>query len=406
MPMHISLLKNFTLVINAIFIALITQQANAIELTETDFVKTLSVPTADKAASIDFNITLPPSYYKKTNKRYVVIFDLHPRSQPYLRGLHDWMSHNGDWPWLETIVVTPRGYSEQLGALKTLGEGDDVNVAGTKLLNFLEKGVFKALDDKYRSNGFRIFNGFTGNATLGLYTLLNRPELFNAYILASPILSDNYGNILLDAKAKLKQISGKTRTVFLSTSDSNYEQAQLTGFAELTEIIAAEKSAPLDITIKRFDGSYYMSQPALAAVHGIEAIFNDYHQTLKPDSAISLGGAQAILKHYKHLSEKKYGLAVSAESSLKALAFSKLESKPDEALEILKITVQQYPESAYAHQGLAKAYFELQQFDKAVARQIIAVEKSKSMIPWHQRKHQQHLQQYQASLTTSPAETK
>ena len=384
--------------LKAVAFMLFVQQAQAIELAESDFIKVLSVQDADSKQPIDFNITLPPSYYKKPNKRYSVIFDFHPRSQPYLSGLHDWMSHNGDWPWLETIVVTPRGYSKALGTLKTLGTADEISIAGEKLLNFLDSGLLKAVDEQYRTNHFRIFNGFTGNASLGVYSLLNRPELFNAYIIASPILSENYANILLDAKTKLKKLSGNTRTVFLSTSDSNYEQAQLAGFQQLSDIISAEQLPQLDITTKRFDGSYYMSQPALAAVYGIEAIFNDYHQALKPDSAISKHGANAILKHYQYLTEKKYGFEVSAEGSLKALAFDKLATAPEEAIDILKIAVQQYPESAYAHQGLAKAYFELEQIDKAVERQKVALEKSKTMIPWHQRNHQKILDQYQAAL--------
>jgi hypothetical protein len=392
------LFTQVSILLKVIALMLFVQQVHAIELPESDFTKLLSVQNADDKMPIDFNITLPPSYYNKPNKRYAVIFDFHPRSQPYLSGLHDWMSHNGDWPWLETIVVTPRGYSEALGKLKTLGEGAEVSLAGDNLLNFLENGLLKTLDEQYRSNGFRIFNGFTGNASLGLYSLLNRPELFNAYIIASPILSENYANILLDAKTKFKQLSGNTRTVFLSTSDSNYEQAQLAGFEQLSDIISAEESPLLDITVKRFDGSYYMSQPTLAAVYGIEAIFNDYHQALKPDSAISLRGAEAILKHFQYLTEKKYGFEVSAESSLKALAFDKLAAAPKQAIEILKITIQQYPESAYAHQGLAKAYFELKQIEKAVERQKIAVEKSKSMLPWHQRKHQTYLEKYEAAL--------
>jgi tetratricopeptide (TPR) repeat protein len=383
---------------NVLVITLFMQPAHAIELVESDFIKVLSVQSTGDPQPIAFNITLPPSYYTKPNKRYAVIFDFHPRSQPYLSGLHDWMSHNGDWPWLETIVVTPRGYSDVLGKLKTIGSGDELQTTGAKLLDFVEKGLLKQLDESYRTNSFRIFNGFTGNASLGLYTLLNRPELFNAYIIASPILSDNYGNILRDAAKQLSLLNDKTRTLFLSTSDSNYEKGQLTEFSQLTEIISKGNFPQLDATIKRFDGSYYMSQPALAAVYGIEAIFNDYHRALKPDSVVSLRGTNAIIKHYQYLTEHKYGFEVSAESSLKALAFDKLVSEPAQAIKILKITVEQYPESAYAHQGLAKAYFELQQFEQAVARQKIAVEKSKTMIPWHQKKHKSILKQYLSAI--------
>lgn len=60
----------------------------------------------------DFKVTLPASYQSKADKRYVVLVDLHPRSHGYLAGMEDWMSHNGGWPWLETIIVTaPDGHA-------------------------------------------------------------------------------------------------------------------------------------------------------------------------------------------------------------------------------------------------------------------------------------------------------
>lgn len=116
-------------------------------------------------------------------------------------------------------------------------------------------------------------NGFTGNAGLSLYTLLNRPNLFNAYFAASPVLSKDFAYIIKDAPKKLAAMKGKPRFLLMSTSDSCFE-----------------------------------------------LLFNDYHEVLKADSEISSQGAQAILEHYRYLSEDKYGFEVPATDSLIALA--------------------------------------------------------------------------------------
>ncbi|WP_327284419.1 hypothetical protein [Shewanella frigidimarina] len=42
--------------------------------------ETLSVKSALFSEQADFLVTLPNSYTKQTDKRYVVLFDLHPRS--------------------------------------------------------------------------------------------------------------------------------------------------------------------------------------------------------------------------------------------------------------------------------------------------------------------------------------
>ena len=185
--------------------------------------ETLSVKSALFGEQADFLVTLPNSYTKQTDKRYVVLFDLHPRSHLYLTGMHDWMSHNGGWPWLETIIVTAPDGHQGLGELKKRAieqQGDQA------LLDFFEQDLLPAIDKRYRTNGFRIFNGFTGDAGLVLYSLINRPSLFNAYIAASPVLSTDFAYVLNDAPKKLKKMDGKPRFLFVSTSDSDFEQRQ------------------------------------------------------------------------------------------------------------------------------------------------------------------------------------
>lgn len=370
-------------------------KSHAHNAVQQDQVNSLEVTTSLADKPIFFTVTLPPSYFKNTDKRYVVMFDFHPRSQAYLNGIHDWMSHNGDWPWLETIIVTAPDGDKTLGDWKELA----IDARGdTKLLDFMQQALLPAIDKQYRTNGFRILNGFTGNAGLGLYTLINRPELFNAYFVASPVLSKDFAYVIKDAPKKLAAMKGKPRFLFMSTSDSSFEQRQLASFAEMEAIIKANATPILDYHIKRFDGTYYMTQPILATAYGIELLFNDVHQVLKADSEISRQGPQAILDHYQYLSEEKYGFEVPATDSLIALAEAEIEKGSEQgtkqALTIFNIAVKAYPNSHTAQDALAVAYAEQGEFELAIKHEQLALENTEH--PFWTNKYSKSLAAFEA----------
>ncbi|WP_394204213.1 alpha/beta hydrolase-fold protein [Shewanella waksmanii] len=332
---------------------------------------TLLVELADGGPNFQFQVTLPDSYHQLPDKKYVVLFDFHPRSHAYLAGMHDWMSHNGDWPWLETIVITAPDENKLLGDMKSAAietRGD------TQLLDFLEHQLLPAIDRQYRTNGFKIFSGFTGNAGLGLYTLINRPQLFNAYFIASPVLSQDFAYVLADAPKKLADMQGQSRFLMMSTSDSGYEQGQLASFAQMEKILNTYATDSLDYRVKRFDGSYYMTQPVLATAYGIELLFDDYHRPLAVDSDVAKQGAKAVVDYYQQLSTNKYGFEVSAVSSLIQLAKHQTKQSSSAGMQTYLLAVKHYPQSATAHDALAAAYAELKQYDNAIKHQQLALD--------------------------------
>nr|WP_275659029.1 alpha/beta hydrolase-fold protein [Shewanella sp. Isolate11] len=357
----------------------------------TPHLESLMVKAPDTDKLIAFNITLPPSYDKNPDKHYVLLFDFHPRSRAYLDGMHDWMSHNGDWPWLETIIVTAPDGDASLGKLKRLAIEE---LGNTALLDFMQQSLLPAIDAKYRTNGFRIMNGFTGNAGLVLYTLLNRPELFNAYLAASPVLSDDFAYVMKSASKKLASLKGKPRYLMLTTSDSGFEQRQLADFAALEQLIKTTPNPVLHYQVKRFDGTYYMTQPILATAYGIEWLFDDYHRVLTPDSEIARDGVAAILAHYRYLSEQKYGFNVPSTDSLIALADAEFAKDGDKGLAIYLAAVEANPESHTAHNALARAYGKLKMFDLAITQQKLALAKTKH--PFWTRKYNESLAELEA----------
>ncbi|MBO1254381.1 tetratricopeptide repeat protein [Alteromonas sp. 5E99-2] len=364
----------------------------------TTTIETIQVLPEGFEKPIEYKVTLPQNYATDLDKEYFVLFDLHPKSQMYISGMHDWLSHNGEWPWLETIIVTPADYHEEFASTFTRLVNDPKDQS---ILDVIEKGVLRTVDEKYRTNGYKIYNGFMGNGALGLYVLLNRPTMFNAYLIASPALAGDFGNVILDAPEKLTLSNKQSTFLYMAIGNHGYERSHVLPFKQFEQELQNLPKGKLQWTTNNSEHHAYMSRPVITLLNGIEALFDDIHNDLSPDSDISKQGPDAIIRYYETLSKEKYGFTVSAEGSLKALAKSLVEQNPKAAIEIYERVTQRYPNSAYAYASLAKAYADQGEIHKAIQIQQIAVEKSKSMVQWHQNKHQQYLDEFKAMLDNS-----
>ena len=342
----------------------------------------LSHPDFD--GKLSFDINLPAGYQDNTDKSYIVMFDFHYYAHTYLSGMHDWMSHNGEWPWLQTIIVTPtRG--------NPVAKLFDATGKTTPMLDFFEQSLFTAIDNTYRTRPFRIISGFRRNGTIALSALLNKPQLFNAYFVVSPELKNDYAGVMSSAKQKLAKLDNRPRFVLLTHGASVKEDHQLKLYQQLSQLFQQQAPESLEFHERNFKDHYHMSMPPLATTMGIELLFNDIHKGLPPDSAIAQQGFDAIVKHYDWLSKEKYGFEVSPLFSLRNRGDYLLPKHPQQAITFFQKLQQHYPNRAYVTYYLANAYAVTGNLNKAVALQQQAVEQSKGMLTWHQKRLQSYL---------------
>jgi len=339
-----------------------------------------------------FNISLPSGYAQNKDKSYVMMFDFHPNSNTYLTGMHDWMSHNGEWPWLQTIMVTPE-MGNRVGMLF------DATGETTPLLDFFETELIPEVDKKYRTNGFRIMSGFRVNGSIVLSALINKPSIFNAYIATSPELKDNYAGILATAHKKLPKLTDKPRFLLLSHGTNVKEEHQVADYQQLNSALLKHAPEQLDWHYKHFNDHYFMSLPLVSVIMAIEKVFDDIHRGLPPESKVSQAGVESIVKHYRYLSEHKYGFEVSPKPSIKALGSHLLEHSPLDGVKVFKEMIKRYPNDAYSHHYLASAYASLGDYSRAVKHQKDAVALADSMLTWHKNRHRKFLEGYLSKST-------
>ncbi|MCJ8274916.1 MAG: alpha/beta hydrolase-fold protein [Psychrosphaera sp.] len=362
--------------------------------------KTLKIDSKIYGITLDFSVSLPKGYAKSTQK-YPLIFSFNHDGHSYLNGLNHWLSHNGDQPWLQTIVVTTAGYNKALSTRDIYGQGQE---KAEQLQNFLQQELLPQLDRQYRTNGYKIFNGFFGSATFGLFTLLTKPTLFNAYIAASPTFGDTELQLLKLADKQLKKLKDLRRFLFISSGNSTLEQPQLQRFNDLINRLDEQAPQSLDWHQRRYDDLNYMSQPIFAVTAATQLIFKAATTALPATGKIAQQGPAAIIACYKKLSDSLYGFDISPQESIDDLGHHYLEQQPAKALEIFTLNTTLNPNSHWALNGQAKAYEALGQLELAVKTQqktLAVAAADPDLFPYHQNLYNNRLAQLSAALHTS-----
>lgn len=347
----------------------------------------IKITHAEFSHPLVFNVTLPAGYEKDIGKSYVLMFDLHSYSDTYLSGMHDWMSHNGQWPWLKTIIVTPAAGNRAAMLFDETGKT-------TPLLDLIDEKLLPKVVQKYRTNGFKIMSGFRMNGSVVLSALINKPDMFNAYIATSPELKDDFSGLLSTAPKKLAKLGDKPRFLLFSHGANVKETHQITDYDALFSILKKDAPHKLDWHYENFANNYHMSLPLISVITAIEKLFNDIHIGLAPTSEISQKGTNAIIKHYQYLSQHKYGFEVSPKHSINALGYHLLKTSHQAAIQIFKQMIDLYPADAYSHHNLANAYEKIGDFENAVKHQQDAVKLANNMLTWHKNRHQKFLADY------------
>lgn len=177
------------------------------------------------------NVFLPPAYEKSSN-RFPVLYLLDGSAHEdyfHVTSLIDFLATYDAMPG--TIVIgisnvdrrrdfTPPTEDEKDRAAAPTGGGAD------KFVSFLETELIPYVDSHYRTNGTRTIIGQSLGGLLATKVLLEKPRLFDQYVIVSPSLWWNRQALLTSAGALLKKNQTPNRKIYLSVGDEHPEMKE------------------------------------------------------------------------------------------------------------------------------------------------------------------------------------
>ena len=174
------------------------------------------------------NVYVPPDYAKSTTK-YPVIYLLDGSANEdyfHAAGLFDFLATYGVMP--PSIVIGIANVDRQRDFTRPSASAEDRKAAPTsggadKFVRFVADELEPYVEAHYRTSGHRTIVGQSLGGLVATQVLLERPELFDDYVIVSPSLWWNSEALLKSAPASLQAHRASGRRVYLSVADEPSE---------------------------------------------------------------------------------------------------------------------------------------------------------------------------------------
>ncbi|MBS1795378.1 MAG: tetratricopeptide repeat protein [Acidobacteria bacterium] len=287
-----------------------------------------------------------PADYERTNARYPVVYmtDAHPPQNAMMAGLIEQQAWGGQMP--EMILVGLQN-TNRARDLTPVDDGQGGAVGGApKFLEFIATEVVPLVEKNYRTEPFRIFAGHSLGGLFAVYAMTQKPDLFNAYIAASPVLgyADNY--VLKRVEEMLRTDREWRKTLFVSIAD---EPDFAKGFNALQDLLKKAKPKKFDYEFREFRDETHASSVLPAYYAGLRKIFAGW----RPSAS---GTVAELENHYKKLSER-FGYRIPVpETTFNQIGYQFLRAgNYADALAVFKKNVENHPYSANCLDSLAEA---------------------------------------------------
>lgn len=256
---------------------------------------TLNRTEVHKLKSVYNNVTYPifvslPSSYNSSDKVYPVVYMLDAYSSfGIVTQTAKLLAFNNELPELIIVGISSEGGSKEFNYNRardytpTLIQNENLPESSRslvpasggagKFLDFIEKELIPFTDSNYRINkGDRTLIGHSLGGLFVTFTLFQKPQLFNRYVMISPALFwDN--NYLLKLEKNFSKHE-KSLNAIVYTSVGSLEESQfLETWKEFTGILKQHESSGLKLTAEISEGeTHYTIIPHLVT-RGLISVF-------------------------------------------------------------------------------------------------------------------------------------
>ncbi len=311
-------------------------------------------------------ILLPRGYNNEDSKKYplIIVFD-----GDYLfeavTGNADYFSYWEDMP--EVIVVGIKQDGKRYDDCMYSEQNSLPVETGVAFFEFIGMELVPYLDNKFKTENFRVAVGHGETANFIDYYLLKDVPLFQAYISISPDLAPNMGQYLTD------RFMGYDKKVFYYLATSSNDVPSIKEKVEsLHKGISAIDNKNLLYNFDNFEGPSHYSLPAHAIPKALESIFFVFRPISKKEYnesilKLSTSPVEYLLEKYQMIKDL-FGIEKQIlVNDFKAIEAA-IEKKEqfDYYEELGKLARKEYPETLLGNYYLARYYEEKGEPKKAM----------------------------------------
>ena len=210
--------------------------------------------------------------------------------------------------------------------------------AGNKFCKFLKDEFIPEINKNYRANGYRILYGQSNTGLFVMYNFLTDPDLFKAYVVASPMFGWYPEFFVNETRAFLKDHPQISKKLYISYGDLDYVQV-LKPINDVTEALKQSPSG-LEWKVEMIENAGHV--PFSTLNNALLFFFSGCTMTAERKKL----SIPEIKAHFEALSEE-YGFTVNPKAGVLFDLAIDLgdEHKNDQAIEISKYLVSLYPDS-------------------------------------------------------------
>lgn len=304
-----------------------------------------------------------PANYERTDEKFPVVYmlDAHPPQNAMMAGIIEQQAWGGVMPEMILVGIQNTNRTRDLTPTKNArGEGGGAD----KFLQFIETEVMPLVEKTYRTHPYRIFAGHSLGGLLAVYTFTARPDLFNAYIAASPVLQWDDNLVIKRAEEMFRQKKEFKKVLYLALGD---EQDLIKGFDTFKDLLKKTNPKGLDYEIRNMPEENHGSVVLPAYYQGLRKIFAGWAPPQPPRGTVPDNVVADLEKHYKKLSERFGYTLLVPEGILNQVGYFFLgNNRPVEAIDAFRKNAANHPNSPNVYDSLAEAYEKNGQLKQAI----------------------------------------
>ena len=293
-----------------------------------------------------------PKQYCNSLQRFPVVYlldaDLY---SGVFGGVVDFLAENDRIPPLIVVGIAHPDRNHDLtptsaSALKADGSPSPLpsSGGGPDFRRFIATELIPRIDREYRTAPFRILAGHSFGGLFTIDTLLSQPQLFRAYLAASPSVWWDHDLEVRRLISVFEHGQVPAALLFLSVADES--DVSTSSFARFRAILAAHPGTALEWKSRRFDDEEHASSVLLAFYYGLRSIFASWPIARDRNFKIPVGGIAGLELDYANRSKLLgYEIPLSQQAVISLGSQQLYAGKLHDSLETFTRAAQLFPKS-------------------------------------------------------------